>query len=146
MIEAAAEAIPLTVEVKVLTSEVKTFDVTDVVVATTPLTVVVIVLPEVEAVLVVGATRDDVAVHVGTPPTIESTVPFAPGAVGDATPDPLPTKILPRARGILGSTENVVVAKVDVPFTVRSLFKKRFVPVALPKRRLVMFAKVDVRF
>ena len=97
------------------------------------------------AVLVVGATSDDVAVHVGTPPTIESTVPFAPGAVGVATFDALPTKILPRARGILGSTENVVVPSVVVPFTVRLLFKKRFVPVALPKRRLVKFASVEKR-
>ena len=47
MIEAAAEAIPLTVEVKVLTSEVRTFEVIDVVVATTPLTVVVITLADV---------------------------------------------------------------------------------------------------
>ena len=55
MIEAAAEAIPLTVEVKVLTSEVRTFEVIDVVVATTPLTVVVITLADVVAVFVLPA-------------------------------------------------------------------------------------------
>ena len=145
MMLAAADAIPFTVEVMVFTKEVSTFEVTAVVVAATPFTVEVIVLPEVVAVLVVGATRDDVAVQTGTPPTIESTVPFAPGAVGAATFDALPTKILPSASGILGSTEKVVVPSVVVPFTVRLLFKKRFVPVALPKRRLVKFASVEKR-
>ena len=142
---AAAEAIQFTVEVRELTSEVRTFEVTDEVVAATPLTVVVMTLPEVVAELVVADTSVDVATHVGTPPTTERTVPFAPGAYGVATLPALPTKMLPRARGILGSTENVVVAKVEVPLTVRLLFKKRLDPVALPKMRLVKFARVEKR-
>ncbi len=46
----AVEAIPFTVEVRVLASDVNTFEVTTVVVATTPLTVLVRVLEEVVAV------------------------------------------------------------------------------------------------
>ena len=73
MIEAAAEAIPLTVEVKVFTTDVKRFEVTAVVVAATPLTVVVIVLPEVVAELVVDdATMPASDVVEVTPLTFET--------------------------------------------------------------------------
>ena len=73
MIEAAAEAIPLTVEVKVFTTDVKRFEVTADVVATTPFTVVVIVLPEVVAELVVDdATMPASDVVEVTPLTFET--------------------------------------------------------------------------
>ena len=73
MMFAAAEAIPFTVEVSELTSEVKTFEVTADVVAATPLTVVVIVLPEVVAELVVDdATMPASDVVEVTPLTFET--------------------------------------------------------------------------
>ena len=53
MIEAAAEAIPFTVEVKVLTTEVKTFEVMTVAVATTPFTSELRTLVAFESMLVV---------------------------------------------------------------------------------------------
>jgi hypothetical protein len=145
MMFAAVEAMPFTVDESVFASDVKIFEVTAVVVATTPFTVDERMLPEVVAELVVGPTSDDVAVHVGTPPTIERMVPFAPGAYGVAIFDASPMRRLPSARGILGRTENVVVPSVVVPFTVRLLFKKRFVPVALPKKSEVKFASVEKR-
>ena len=69
---AAAEAIPFTVEVRELTSEVRTFEVTDEVVAATPLTVVVMTLPVVVAEFVVDeATIPERSVVVAIPFTIE---------------------------------------------------------------------------
>jgi len=137
------EVTPFTFEVSTVPEVESAFEFTDVVVLTIPLTVEVTTFAAEVMVFVVGVMSDDVATHVGTPATIERTVPAAPGAYGAATFDAFPTKMLPSASGRLGRTEKVVVANVDVPLTVKLLFKKRFVPVALPKRRLVMFARVE---
>lgn len=144
----AADAIPFTVVVNVFASEVKMFEVTVVVVACTPFTFVVKTLPDVVAPFVVPLTIPsvEVATHVGTPETIESTDPSAPGAVGCATFDAFPTRIFPSASGRVGSTENVVAPSVVVPFTVKLLFNKRFVPVALPNKSDVKLASVENKF
>ena len=74
MMFAATEAIPFTVEVSELAIEVKIFDVIAVVVATTPSTVEVMMLPEVEAVLVVDATMPAKLVVVATPLTVDVSI------------------------------------------------------------------------
>jgi len=147
MMFAAADAIPFTVEVKVLSTDVKRFELIAVVVESTPFTFEVRMFADDERVLVVELVTPsvDVATHVGTPPTTERIVPFVPGAVGVATLLALPTKILPSASGILGSTEKIVVPRVVVPFTVRLFERERFVPVALPKKSDVKFASVEKR-
>ena len=77
MIFAATEAIPFTVAVSEFAKEESTFDVIDVVVAATPLTVEVMMLPDVVARFVVpAAIAADRLVDVATPLTVEvSTVP-----------------------------------------------------------------------
>lgn len=148
MMLAATEAMPFTVAVSVLASDVRTFEVIDVVVATIPFTVDVIILSVVEAVFVISEATpsDDVATQVGVPFIICNTVPVAPGENADAIFETFPTSKLPNASGIFGRTEKVVVLNVVVPVTVRSFRIEIFVPVALPKIKLSKFALVENKF
>ncbi len=131
-------ATPFTIVWKTLAEEEAVFEVIAEVVATTPLTVEVIVLPEVVAVLVTARPAIEVVAITPLMLVVRIPVEVAKEVVALVIMEEVATELLPTVEvRVLPDTLRVLL--------VFRLVTARFVPVALVKSRLVMVEVMELR-